>query len=150
MDEYLAQAPGLLNMMDFGAKLLERGEMFPGLPIEASLALKRGIEQPYSEKDSNNVKHYQWQMTLPATTTWLMSAGRIIYRHCLGGDDDKVRESDKHRKEWDRAKWDMQRWELWKTKLHLFSTMEEFNGECRDVAAQTVKKMLEVEAEHHA
>jgi hypothetical protein len=80
-----------------------------------------------------------WILYLPLATDWLLTAGQTIYAHCVEDDTDDG---------WDRGTWNTQKWEYWKMQLAAFAKRDDFNEECRDLAAQTVRKMAEVEAEY--
>jgi hypothetical protein len=128
--------------------LLEQGKFFGGLPRDASDFLKIGVEQNYDEKPGLSVKAYEWQVLLPAAATWLIIAGRAIYSHCLNDEVEGLQADIETQAGWGGGSWTMQRWTLWKAQLEKFVKREDFNDECRAVAMQAVRKMVEVEARH--
>lgn len=140
--DYLAQGREFLNATSFAAVLLERGECAFVLPLEASITLQMGLEHSYDEGsyEVGRVEADDAPILIPAAAIWLLIAGRTIYDHCLGDETDDG---------WHMGTWDRQRWERWKTQLGEFAESDDFNEECRDVAAQAVAKMLEIEMEHH-
>jgi hypothetical protein len=83
------------------------------------------------------VDDIEWEILLPVATTWLSTAGEIIYSHCVGDDVSDC---------W--VNWTVQRWEGWKKQLEKFAIRDDFNKECRDLAAQTARKMIEIEGGH--
>jgi hypothetical protein len=118
--------------------LLQKGKFAVTLPIEAYCLLKMSLEHSY-DKDSYWVAHVQedeWPILIPAAAIWLSVAGNTIYTHCLGSDTADG---------WDRGTWTMDKWETWKRQLEGFAERADFDDECRGLAAQTVKKMAEIE-----
>jgi hypothetical protein len=78
IDEFLEQAPYLLNGTRFAATLFERGFDVPGLnlPARTDHFLEDGIES--SHNDDHVVKSQEWKVLLPVSATWLMIAGKAI------------------------------------------------------------------------
>lgn len=136
MDDYLAQIPRLVNATRFAAKLLQEGIFVSNLPHEASCQLKGGLEYPYNNDSYSGLEPEESIIHIPSATTWLLFAGVTIYEHCSGGDTSDG---------WARGTWNLQRWEFWKSQLMSFAEREDFNEECRGLAEQAVKKMLEIE-----
>lgn len=111
------------------------------LPVEACCLLKRSLEHSY-DKDSHWLAHVdadEWPILIPAAATWLSIAGKTIYNHCLRGETADG---------WDRGIWTIEKWEKWKKQLEGFAKRNEFDDECRTLAAQTARKMAEIEKEH--
>jgi hypothetical protein len=140
IDEFLEQAPYLLNGTRFAATLFEQGFHLPSLnlAVQADHFLEDGIES--SHNDEHVVKSQAWKVLLPVSVTWIMIAGKTIYKMCL--DDHKV-SLDLHSK----RVWDKPRWEHWKEQLRLFENKHDFDEECRGYATRALAKMSEVEVE---
>lgn len=127
--------------------LLEKNVFTVGLPREASDALMRGIEKLYTD-ESDDVNPVVAQVLLPATTTWLLVAGRVIYSHCLNNEVLRHGADLKTRQGWGGGTWTIQRWEAWQERLQEFTERGDLNGECRDMVLRTLRKMAEIETEH--
>lgn len=141
--EFLAQSQQFLNARRFAAILLSRGKFASKFPLEASYMLTTGLEHSYDKDfdDEVRVGRIEWSTLIPIATTWLLVAGKVIYEHCLGGDLYDG---------WELGSWNIQRWDLWKKQLGDFEAREDFNDECRDLASQTTRKMVEIEAGNQA
>jgi hypothetical protein len=137
---YLAQLPFLLNATRFAATLLQRGEFADAFPTEASFILHMALEHSYDEHSNYlaQVDDDEWEALLPLAAAWLSIAGEAIYSHCASDDESNG---------W--GTWEVQRWEEWKKQLERLSKRDDFNEECWDLAAQTLTKMIEIEAVHH-
>jgi hypothetical protein len=135
----LAQLPFLLNATRFAATLLERGEFASAFPTEASFILHMTLEHSYDENSNYlaQVDDDEWEALLPLAAAWLSIAGEAIYSHCVSDDESNG---------W--GTWEVQRWEEWKKQLERFSKRDDFNEECWGPAAQTLRKMIEIEAGH--
>jgi hypothetical protein len=79
----------------------------------------------------------EWEALLPLAAAWVSIAGEAIYSHCVSDDESNG---------W--GTWEVQRWEEWKKQLERFSKRDDFNEECWGPAAQTLRKMIEIEAGH--
>ena len=154
-DDYIGQATKFLNATSFAAMLLEKDAFTIGLPAVASYALKRGIEQLYSvhEYDTDgceiDIDSVKAEVLLPATASWLLIAGKVIYSHCLKNEIARYADPNA-RQGWGGGTWTLRRWDFWQEQLHDFADRDDLNQECRDVVMKTLKKMTEVEAEHDA
>jgi hypothetical protein len=140
LDEFLAQTPHLLNGTRFAATLFDQGFHIPALnlPTQADYFLEDGIES--SHNDNHFVKAQEWKVLVPVSATWIVIAGKTIYRMCLDGQD--VRPNSRIERVWDKP-----RWELWKEQLQVFGNRHDFNEECRRYATQALVRMVEVENE---
>jgi hypothetical protein len=150
MDDYLAQAPFLLNATEFAATVLADNKVALGLLLEADVFLKRALDQPYDK--AGGVRAREWQVLLPSAAAWLLIAGKRIHSICL---DDELIEADATqvtRDKWGarRNVWGEQQWELWKTRFGVLASQENINDECRSLSAQAAEKMASIEAEHRA
>ena len=139
MEDYYAQIPRLVNATRFAAKLFQKGSFAFALPFEASCCLKFGLEYSYGKDAESGPGAEEAKLLIPAATTWLLFAGETIYEHCSSGDTSNG---------WIRGTWNRGRWELWKRQLMIFAERGNFSEECRELAEQTVKKMVEVEERH--
>jgi hypothetical protein len=72
------------------------------------------------------------------SATWLMIAGKAIYKMCLDNQDESQKFQSK--RVWNKAKW-----ELWKAQLRIFEKREDFDEECRGYANRALAKMVDVE-----
>jgi hypothetical protein len=140
IDEFLEQAPYLLNGTRFAATLFEQGFHLPSLNLaaQADHFLEDGIES--SHKDEHVVKSQAWKVLLPVSATWILVAGKTIYKMCLDGQKVSL---DLHSK----RVWDKPRWEHWKERLQLFENRLDFDEECRGYATRALAKMSEVDME---
>jgi len=138
INEFLEQAPYLLNGTRFAAKLLEQGFDATGLnlPALADRFLEDGIESSHNEE--HVVKSQAWKVLLPASTVWIMIAGKTIYKMCLD-DHDASRNFHSQRV------WNERQWELWKEQLGEFENRDDFDEECRGHVNRARAKMVEVE-----
>jgi hypothetical protein len=127
--------------------LLQKNVYTVNLPMEASEALERGIEKLYTE-DSDDINAVVAQVLLPATTTWLLVAGKVIYTHCLNNEVVRIGSDLKTLQGWGGGTWTIQRWEAWQERLHKFTERDDMNEECRDMVLKTLRKMAEIEAEY--
>jgi hypothetical protein len=143
IDEFLEQAPYLLNGTIFAATLFERGFRLPLLRWFPKIDdfLMEGIESPHN--DEHFVKAQEWKVLLPVATAWIMIAGKIIYKTCL---EDHGASLNLHSK----RVWNRSRWELWKEQLRVFENRQDFDEECRGCATRALAKMVEVEEEYQA
>lgn len=107
MDDYLGQGPRLLNVSIFGATMLARGRVFVGLPLEASSALKCGLE--LENEAQGCAKEYQWKLMIPVSTSWLLIAGECIHSHCVRDSVESTDESDEANDEWSETTWSIER-----------------------------------------
>lgn len=148
LEDYLNQAPRLLNGTKFAAMLLEKNVFTINLPMEASDALKLGIEKLCTDKSNHYINSIEAQVLLPATTTWLLVAGKMIYSHCLNNEIERYGADLKTRQGWGRGTWTIDRWEGWQERLHEIADLDDVNEECRDIALKTLRKMAAIEAEH--
>jgi hypothetical protein len=140
LDEFLEQAPELLNGTIFAATLFERGIHLPHLTWFSTIDdfLWIGVESCYN--DEHFVKSQEWKVLLPAATAWITIAGKTIYKTCL---EDHGASLDLHSK----RVWDKARWELWKEQLRGFEDRRDFDEECRRCATRALAKLVEVEEE---
>lgn len=127
--------------------LLEKNAFTTNLPMKASDALKRGIKNLHTQ-ESDHINSVEAQVLLPATATWLLVAGSVIYSHCLNNEIERYGADLQTRQGWGGGTWTLQRWEAWQERLHEFTECEYLHEECRDIALKTLKKMAEIEAEH--
>lgn len=107
--------------------------------------LHLGLEQPYEENDTN-MKPFEWQVLIPVATTWLTRAGKTIYRHCLNNEVEDLEASDMVKAGWGGATWTKQRWACWKVQLQKLREREDLDGEYRNLAAQAVCTMKQIDA----
>lgn len=137
-NEFLEQARYLLNGTRFAATLFERGFDTPrlNLAIQADHFLEDEIES--SHNDEHPVKLQAWKVLLPVSVTWLIIAGKTIYRMCL---DDQDASKNLH----SNRVWDKPKWELWQEQLQKFEHRGDFDEECRGYATRALAKMAEVE-----
>jgi hypothetical protein len=140
IDEFLEQAPYLLNGTRFAATLFEQGFHLPGLDlaVQADHFLEDGFES--SHDDEHLVKSQAWKVLLPVSATWILIAGKTIYQMCLDGQ--KVGPNVHSKRVWSKS-----RWEHWKEQLRSFENRHDFDEECRGYATRALVKMLEVETE---
>lgn len=140
LNEFLEQTPYLLNGTRFAATLFERGFHLPrlSLPTQADHFLEDGIES--SHNDGHVVKSQEWKVLLPSAATWMMIAGKAIYKVCLDGRDLSLNLSNKR-------VWNKTRWEHWKEQLRAFESRDDFDEECRGYATRALAKMIQVEKE---
>lgn len=142
-DKYLAYIPGCLNATRFAATLLAGPLNIEGLPFEAASALEIGLEHSYDENSQHPEMEGDlrddWPLLLPAAAIWLLVAGKQIYERCLSGDP---------RNGWEKTKFHREKWDLWKKNLAEFTKRDDFSEQCREFAAETVVKMLEIEEEY--
>jgi hypothetical protein len=136
---YLAQLPFLWSNVAANLVALKRGEFASAFPTDASFILHMALEHSYDEHSNYlaQVDEDEWEALLPLAGAWLPIAGEAIYSHCVGDDESNG---------W--GKWDVQRWEGWKKQLEKIAKRDSFNEECRGLAAQTLKKMINIEAGH--
>lgn len=108
-----------------------------------SCFLKVGLEHPWDANSeyTARVDRDEWKTLIPMATTWLLIAGKAIYEHCHCRKEDLYGG-------WQKGTWNLQRWNLWKQQLETFAKRGDFDDECRGLASQTVRKMVEVEAEY--
>jgi hypothetical protein len=111
------------------------------LAVQADHFLEDGIES--SHNDEHVVKSQAWKVLLPVSVTWIMIAGKTIYKMCL--DDQKV-SLDLHSK----RVWDKPRWEHWKEQLRSFENRHDFDEECRGYVTRALLQMSAVEMEFEA
>jgi hypothetical protein len=140
LDEFLDQAPELLNGTIFAATLFERGFHLRRLTWFSTIddSLWMGVESSYNDK--HFVKAQEWKVLLPAATAWITIAGKTIYKTCL---EDHGAGLDLHsQRVWDRA-----RWELWKEQLRGFENRLDFDQKCRGCATRALAKIVKVEEE---
>jgi hypothetical protein len=150
MEDYLAQAPFLLNATEFAATVLADNKVALGLLLEADIFLKRALDQPYDK--TGGVQAREWQVLLPSAAVWFFIAGQRIYSICV---DDELIEAGATRvtpDKWGarRNPWGEQQWEHWKTRFEVLASQENINDECRTLSAQVAEKMANIEAEHRA
>lgn len=136
--EFFEQAPYLLNGTMFAATIFEQRFDLPGLtlPSQADHFLEDGIESSYS--DEHVVKSKEWRVLIPASTSWILIAGKTIYKMCL--DDQHASQKSHSKRPWNKA-----RWELWKEQLRKFENRDDFDDECRGYASRALAKMVHVE-----
>jgi hypothetical protein len=138
IDEFLEQAPYLLNGTRFAATLLEQGFHLPrlNLAVQADHFLEDGIES--SHHDEYVVKSQAWKVLLPVSATWILVAGKTIYKMCLQEENVEFHS---------KRTWNKPRWEHWKEQLRSFEDRHDFDEECRGYATRALAKMSEVEME---
>ncbi|KAM0709969.1 hypothetical protein Q7P35_002331 [Cladosporium inversicolor] len=136
INEFLEQAPYLLNGTRFAATLFEQGFDAPRLDLaaQADHLLEDGIESPHN--DEHPVKSRAWKVLLPMSATWFIIAGKTIYKMCL---DDQESQNLHSNRVWNKPKW-----ELWKEQLRKFENRNNFDEECRGYATRALAKMVEV------
>jgi hypothetical protein len=136
IDEFLEQTPYSLNGTRFAATLFEQGFHLSGLnlAIQADHFLEDGIES--SHHDEHVVKAQAWRVLLPVSATWILIAGKKVYKMCL---------EDKSQNHYSKRVWDNSKWEHWKGQLQLFENRHDFDEECRGYATRALVKMFEVE-----
>lgn len=139
MEEYRAQIPRLVNATRFAAKLLQKGSFAFALPLEASCCLRFDLEYSYEKEAESGTGADESTLLIRAAATWLLFAGEAIYEHCFGDDTSNG---------WDSGRWNLERWELWKRPLAIFAERGDLSEDCRELAEQTVKKVVEVEERH--
>jgi hypothetical protein len=102
LDEFLGQAPELLNGTIFTATLFERGFHLPrlSLPAQVDLFLEGGIES--SHNDEHFVKSQEWKVLLPVSTAWIMIAGKTVYKLCL--DDQGASLNPYNKRVWNKPR----------------------------------------------
>jgi hypothetical protein len=139
MGEFLEQAPYLLNGTVFAATLFEQGFDLPGLnlAVQADHFLGDGIESTHTDK--HIVKSQEWKVLIPASASWILIAGKTIYKMCL--DDQYASQKFHSKRVWNKA-----RWELWKEQLRKFENRDDFDEECRGYASRALAKMVDVES----
>lgn len=81
-NEFLEQAPYLLNGTRFAATLFEQGFDVLGLDLlaQADRFLEDGIES--SHDDEHFVKSQAWKVLIPASTAWIV--------HCWKGNSQEL------------------------------------------------------------
>jgi hypothetical protein len=106
------------------------------LATQADHFLEDGIES--SHKDEHVVKAQAWKVLVPVSATWIMIAGKTIYKMCLESQDLS-------QNLYNKRVWNKSRWEYWKEQLRSFENRHDFDEECRGYATRALTKMLEVE-----
>jgi len=140
LNEFLEQEPYLLNGSMFAATLFEQGFHVRGLNLSAQADhfLADGIDS------SHNVNHFvksqEWKVLLPASTAWIMVAGKAIYKLCLEDHEPNQHLNLRSKRVWNRPKW-----EHWKEQFRNFEKRDDFDDECRGCATRALAKMVEVE-----
>lgn len=145
-EDFISQAPGLLNATKFAARLLEIGELTKGLPQELAIFMRNATEETFDEETWEGMERDYRQFMVPLAATWLLVAGKTIYSHCR---NDEIAVPDGDRRGWAAYSWTKQLWAHWKTKFKDFAAREDFSGECRNIASQAARKMEEIESEDH-
>jgi hypothetical protein len=142
LNEFLEQAPYLLNGSMFAATLFEQEFHVRGLNLstQADRFLADGIES--SHNDDHFVKSQEWKVLVPASTAWIMVAGKTIYKLCLE-DHEPCQHLNLNLRS--KRVWNKSKWEHWKEQLRIFEKKDDFDDECRGCATRALAKMVEVE-----
>lgn len=127
--------------------VLEDGQVAFGLPSEADVFLKKGIEQPYD--NASRINPREWQVLLPPAATWLSIAGNTIYKICRSDDIEEVGTRNMKYDRWGRRRrvWSKQLWDQWKARLQSLARDQKIDIWCRGFATEAARKMADIETE---
>lgn len=128
--------------------MLDRGSFTCGLPPQASDMLQLALEDYDGDMEDSKMRPHEWRVLIPAAATWLIEAGRTIYTHCLRNEIEDKEASAEARMGWRGRTWSRQRWAYWKIQLQRFGKYEDINHECRNLAAQAIRKMKAIDSQY--
>lgn len=136
--QWLKQAPALLNATHFAAKLFNDPSFRDGMGYHADRALREGLEKAY-DIETREVER-AWRMYIPPAVTWVMTAGDILFNLSLDNNTAK-NESSGHSIE----RFNPERWISWRNRFRAMAERSDIEDDIRGMATRAADEMEKLE-----